>query len=179
MHAAPAKAAKGGAYASDSDGDKAEGKLDDGRRRAGGGGGPGGGSDDFRAAKSLYDAGRYAEALPKLDALASSDPAAALYAARCAAKTKGCAAAAPRYDRIAQERAGTAPGSRAALEIARCFKDAGQTANARSRYDALTTDNYVASEANADLAALDAPRAARPVARPAAPAATATVAPAR
>ena len=171
---APVQAAKGAARKAGNYGDLSENKLDDAR----GGGGAGPASADFASAKALYDAGRYTEALPKLDALAGTEPTAALYAARCVAKTKGCAAAAPRYDRIAQDRAGTEPGSRASLEIARCFKNAGDVATARSRYVALTTDNYVAREANADLGALDVPRAkARPVARP--PAATATAAPVR
>jgi hypothetical protein len=173
-----ARAAKSGPrHMERGDLDGAEGKADNARGGGGGGAGPAG--VDFRAAKALYDAGRYAEALPKLDAVAATDPGspAALYAARCVARTSGCSAAATRYDRIAKDRAGTEPGSRAALEIARCFRDAGQTAAARTRYGALTTDNYVASEANADLAALDVPRAAaKPAARPAA---TATAAPAR
>jgi hypothetical protein len=136
-------------------------------------------SPAFASAKALYDAGKYAEALPKFDALAATDPVADLYAARSIARTRGCTAAAPRFDRIAQANTGTERGSRAALEIARCLKNAGQASAARTRYQALATDNYVAQEANADLAALEAPQAvqaakpAAPVAKPP-PAATST-----
>jgi thioredoxin-like negative regulator of GroEL len=127
----------------------------------------------FGAAKSLYDAGRYAEALPQFEAMAASNPEADLYAARCTARLKGCDAAASRYDSLAQKESGTASGSRASLEIARCYKNAGQASAARSRYEGLTTDSYVAKEASADLAALDTPRASARPAKPM-PAATAS-----
>jgi hypothetical protein len=129
----------------------------------------------FTAAKALFDAGRYAEALPKFEALAPSSADAELYAARCIARTQGCSAAAPRYDSAAQRSAGTERASRAALETARCLKNEGQASAARSRYANLTSDAFVAREANADLAALDAPKM-KAAAKPGAPAATTTAA---
>jgi hypothetical protein len=134
-------------------------------------------SDDttLAPAMALFKAGRYAEALPKFDALASTNREAALYAARCVARTQGCSAAAPRFDAIARDGSGSDAGSRAALEIARCYKNAGQVAAARPRYEALTTDNYVSREAQTGLADLDAPRAAKPAAQPASPPPQATI----
>ena len=90
----------------------------------------------FAAAKSLYNAGRYAEALPKFEALSATNPEADLYAARCIARTRGCAAAEARYDTAAQTNAGTETGSRAQLEGARCYQSTGDVVAARKRYSA-------------------------------------------
>jgi hypothetical protein len=131
----------------------------------------------FDSARALFDSGRYAEALPRFEALAATNPEAELYAARCIANTKGCGAAIARYDSAARRTAGTESGSRAALEAARCTNQSGQSAAARSRYQGLTHDVYVSAEANAELAALDAPKAAAPAKPATRPAATATAAP--
>lgn len=74
----------------------------------------------FAAAQALYNAGRYAEALPRFEALKASNPEAALYAARCIQKTRGCAAAASRFDAVAKGNSGTAVGSRARQEADSC-----------------------------------------------------------
>lgn len=132
----------------------------------------------FVAAKSLYDAGRYAEALPKFEVLAAHDPEAALYAARCIAKTKSCDAAAARYDDVASHNAGTEVASRAALEAARCYKDEGKVAAARSRYVRLEKDGFVSGEANAEIASLDTVPRAEPKASKPAATTTATARPA-
>jgi hypothetical protein len=127
----------------------------------------------FDAAKSLYDGGRYAEALPKFQALAANSPEAELYVARCLVQTKSCAAADPHFDSAAR-RSGGENASRARLEAARCYKNAGQAVAAKTRYSTLTADPYVANEANTELADLATSKAsvrAGPAA-PAAPAAT-------
>ncbi|MBX3225051.1 MAG: hypothetical protein KF795_31330 [Labilithrix sp.] len=128
----------------------------------------------FVAAKALFDAGRYAEALPRFESLTPSHPAAELYVARCIANTQGCGPAIARYDRAAQQNAGSETGSRAALEAARCANRAGQMTAARSRYQGLATDSHVAAEAQAELEALEAPRASAKAAKPTPPPATAT-----
>jgi hypothetical protein len=133
----------------------------------------------FAAAKSLYDAGRCAEALSKFEALAAHDPEAALYAARCIAKTKGCDAAAARYDDVASRNAGTELASNAALEAARCYKDEGKLAAARRRYVRLGKDSFVGGQANAELASLDTAWRAEPKASKPAATATATARPAK
>ncbi|HSO33727.1 MAG TPA: hypothetical protein VLT33_14435 [Labilithrix sp.] len=74
----------------------------------------------FAAAKALYGAGRYAEALPRFEALRGSNPEADLYAARCVQRINGCAAAVPRFDATAQRNAGTDVGNRARVEGDAC-----------------------------------------------------------
>ncbi|MBX3190535.1 MAG: hypothetical protein KF819_26275 [Labilithrix sp.] len=110
---------------------------------------------ELAAAKKLYDAGRYAEALPRFLALSPSHPEAELYVARCFVRTQGCSVAAPHFDAAATRNAGTETGSRASLEGARCYGSMGEAQAARSRYNALTEDAYVAPEARDELAGLD------------------------
>ncbi len=107
-------------------------------------------------AKRLYAAGNCKDALPRLEAIAETTPAAELYVARCVAKTKSCAEAVAHFDSAARRNLGTETGSRAALEAARCLKAENQSARARARYTSLTTDGFVADEATNDLATLDA-----------------------
>jgi hypothetical protein len=135
----------------------------------------------FAAAKSLYASGRYAEALPKFEALSASNPEAELYAARCIAKTKGCAAAEARFDSAAQSNAGTEAGSRAQIEGAKCYQQTGDLVAARKRYESAKDEGVLAAEATKALESLDgksgagtpgagvhaAPKAAAPAAAPA------------
>jgi len=114
----------------------------------------------FDAAKALFDANRHAEALPRFEALAPSNPLAELYAARCIEHTRGCGAAIARYDSAARRNAGS-----------------GQASAARARYEALANDGHVAGEAQAELDALEAPHAAAKATKPVVPQATATAAP--
>jgi hypothetical protein len=110
----------------------------------------------FAAAKSLYDAGAYAQALPKFEALKASNSEAELYAARCIAKTQGCAAAVPRYDQAALRNAGTETGSRAQIEGAKCYQATGDVVAARKRLEAAKDEGVLAAEAEQGLDALDA-----------------------
>lgn len=137
----------------------------------------GSGDPAFDAAKALFDANRHAEALPRFEALAPSNPLAELYAARCIEHMQGCGAAIARYDSAARRNAGNENGSRAALEAARCANGSGQASAARARYKALANDSHVADEARAELDALEAPHAAAKAAKPVVPQATATAAP--
>ena len=107
------------------------------------------------AAKALAASGRCSEALPKLEALSASTPEADLYAARCIAKTRGCAAAEPRFDRAAQTNAGTEIGSRAQLEGAKCYQSTGDVVAARKRYEAAKDEGMLSAEATVALDALD------------------------
>ena len=109
----------------------------------------------FASARSLYDAGRYADALPRFEALSGSDPEADLYAARCIAKTRGCAAAEARYDAAARTNAGTESGSRAQLEGARCYQSTGDVVAARKRYQAAKDEGVLEKEASKALDDLD------------------------
>lgn len=74
----------------------------------------------FESAKKLADAGRCAEALPTLEALAPSDPRADLLAARCVRNTRGCAAATARFDEVATRNSGNATGATATREKQQC-----------------------------------------------------------
>ncbi len=128
----------------------------------------------FDSARALYDSGHYAEALPKFEALAAHSAEAELYVARCLAQTTGCAAADPHFDSAAR-RSDAESASHARLEAARCYKNAGHATAARSRYNSLTGDRYVAQEANRELAEITPKASGR--AGPGAPAATATAKP--
>lgn len=107
------------------------------------------------AAKALAAQGRCREALPKLEALSATTPEADLYAARCVAKTRGCAAAEPRFDRAAQTNAGTEVGSRAQLEGAKCYQSTGDVVAARKRYAAAKDEGMLSAEASQALDELD------------------------
>ena len=107
------------------------------------------------AAKALAAQGRCSEALPKLEALSATTPEADLYAARCVAKTRGCAAAEPRFDRAAQTNAGTEVGSRAQLEGAKCYQSTGDVVAARKRYAAAKDEGMLSVEASQALDELD------------------------
>ncbi|MDB4937364.1 MAG: very large tegument protein [Labilithrix sp.] len=109
----------------------------------------------FTSAKALYAANRCAEALPKFEALKANIPEAELYAARCIAKTRGCTAAAPRFDQAAQANAGTEAGSRAQIEGARCYQSTGDLVAARKRLEAAKDEGVLAAEAEQSLDALD------------------------
>ena len=113
-------------------------------------------------AKALAAQGRCNEALPKLEALSATTPEADLYAARCIAKTRGCAAAEPRFDRAAQTNAGTEVGSRAQLEGAKCYQSTGDVVAARKRYAAAKEEGRLSAEASQALDDLDGNQAAKP-----------------
>ena len=138
-------------------------------RPAGPSGGAPGPQSAFDAAVSLFDAGRFPEALPRFEALKASNPEAELYAARCLLRTKGCGAAtAARFDTAAQRNSGTETGSRARIEGAKCYQQMGQAQAARTRYQAAENEGFLASEARQDREALDQQPAATSPGTPAA-----------
>src|SRR5262249_12525694 len=101
------------------------------------------------------DAGRFAEALPKFQAISEAVPEAELYVARCLVRTRGCSVAAAHLDSAATRNAGTESGSRASLEAARCYGWMGGAPAARSRSTLRAEDAYAAPEARPGLAGLD------------------------
>ncbi len=103
------------------------------------------------AARTAFENGQYGSACTQLDALAKTNDVADLYATKCLARTKGCAAAAPRFDGVAQRNVGNETGSRAELEAARCYR-AINDARANERYAALKDDPWVGDEAKNDQA---------------------------
>jgi hypothetical protein len=111
--------------------------------------------DSFAFNRGLAEAGNCKEALPKLEAIAKTNPQAELSVARCLEQTQNCAAAIPRFDSAARRNAGTETGSRAALEAANCYNRENQTAAARGRYSTLKNDAHVGNEANNKLDELD------------------------
>jgi hypothetical protein len=137
--------------------------------------------DSFAYNRGLAESGNCKQALPKLEALAKTNPQAELVVARCLAQTQNCAAAVPRFDSAARRNAGTETGSRAALEAANCYNRENQTAAARGRYSTLKNDSHVGNEANAQLDELDKKAGpeihAAKTPKPAPPPATATAAP--
>ena len=124
--------------------------------------GAGAGDPALDAAKALAAAGRCTEALPKLEALSATTPEADLYAARCIAKTRGCAAAGARFDKAAQTNAGTEVGSRAQLEGAKCYQSTGDVVAARKRYAAAKDEGTLATEATLALEELDSTATSKP-----------------
>ncbi|HEY8079530.1 MAG TPA: hypothetical protein VIF62_35610 [Labilithrix sp.] len=104
----------------------------------------------FVAARSAFENGQTADACPKLAELGKTNDAAALYATRCLARTKGCAAAAPRFDAVAQRNVGNETGARAQLEAARCYRSMGDP-RGNSRLVALEDDPWVGDDAKNDL----------------------------
>jgi len=124
----------------------------------------------LQLAKADFDRGKLKDACPKFDSLAANDPEAELFADKCVQRSKGCMAAAPKFDATAQKNAGTETGSRAALEAARCYR-AMNDARAQGRYAALQDDQYVGNEAQQESNAPAQVAARKALAAP--PAATA------
>ena len=84
------------------------------------GGATGSTDGSIGAAKGLYNAGNYRDALPRFEALRASSPEADLYAARCVQRLSGCGAAIPRFDGVASRNAGSDIGNRARAESESC-----------------------------------------------------------
>jgi hypothetical protein len=105
----------------------------------------------FEAAAIQYRAGQFDEAMRAFDALAASDPNAELWASRSARAGKGCRAAVPRFDHLAQRAAGTPPGWDALLEGGICFRSIGNASEARVRLNALLRVDSHKERARAEL----------------------------
>lgn len=109
--------------------------------------------DPFSQGVAAYQARNYAEATRQFDLAAQTgDRNAALWAAKSVRESSGgCAAALPRFDRIAQSGAGTWHGDEASLEAARCQMAMGNYAAARERLVKLAQSSTHASKAQAAL----------------------------
>ncbi len=103
------------------------------------------------AAIQTYQAGRYDDAARAFDALAPSDPNAALWAARSVRESKGCKPALSRFDQASQRGAGSPPGWDALLEGALCYRALGDFPNARLRLQALLKVDSHKDRAQAEL----------------------------
>ncbi|MCS6901416.1 MAG: hypothetical protein RMJ98_17340 [Myxococcales bacterium] len=89
----------------------------------------------FSIAMEHYRARRYAEAVRAFDVVANGGGdngiRAALFAARATRYALGCQAALPRFNSIASRQVGTSIAAEAAWEAALCYREVGQTEQAR------------------------------------------------
>lgn len=106
----------------------------------------------FDEGLAAYRAQRYAEATRTFDReAATGDDQAALWAARSVREGQGCATALPRFERLAARSKGTATGSDALLDSARCNRSLGNADRARDHYNRLLDDEAYAARARAEL----------------------------
>ncbi len=108
-------------------------------------------SSPIAAAIQTYQAGRYDDAIRAFDALAPTDPNAALWGARSVRESKGCKAALRRFDQAAQRGGGSPPGWDALLEGALCYRALGDFGNARARLAPLLKVDSHKDRAQAEL----------------------------
>ena len=96
--------------------------------------------DGFSSGMASYRARNYVEATRQFDTAASAgDPNAALWAAKSVKDGNGgCSAALKRFEAVTQKSPNTWQGSEAQLEAARCLISQGQTADARTKLNALS-----------------------------------------
>jgi hypothetical protein len=87
----------------------------------------------FDAAMAAYRAKRFDDARRGFEALAAADPNADLWAARSVRESRGCGAAAARFDQVARRATGTSTGWQAQLDGARCHASLGDADGARAR----------------------------------------------
>ena len=96
-------------------------------------GASGTGVSPFDAAMSAYRAKRFDDARRGFEALAAGDPNADLWAARSVRESRGCGAAAARFDQVARRATGTSTGWQAEFDGARCHASLGDADGARAR----------------------------------------------
>jgi hypothetical protein len=130
----------------------------------------------FERAMGEYRARRFDDATRGFDALAGSDPAAGLWAARSVRESKGCAAALPRFDAVSARWFGTGPGYEATFDAGNCYRQTGQSELARARFSRLLSVQAWSTRAQEQLDQMAPKTVAKPVMRdaPKAPAAKAT-----
>jgi TolA-binding protein len=87
----------------------------------------------FDDAQRAYQARRFDDAARAFDALAPRSSNAELWAARSVRESKGCRAAATRFERVIQRAGQTPAGWDARLEGALCYRAIGDVAAARAR----------------------------------------------
>jgi TolA-binding protein len=127
---------------------------------------------DFDDAMNAYNGGDYATATQLFDVVAKrGDLNAALWEARSVHRVSGAAAAAPMFDRVAQQAGASAVGYDATFDAARCYRELGQLDAARQRLNQLLLVPSYINRAQAELSAMNPKAAAK--ARPAQPPAAA------
>ncbi len=126
----------------------------------------------FSAAMDDYRAKRFAEAQRGFDLIVheggAQAPLAALYAARSARYTGGCAAAVTRFDAVANRFTGTSIATEAMWDGALCYRELGQNERSRQLFLALRRVAGYRDRVDRELAELDQRPAAAPAQRPAA-----------
>jgi TolA-binding protein len=97
--------------------------------------------DSLEAANEAFSGGRYVEAQRRFEEIATRGgtdaAAAALSAVEALRRQSGCPAAAPRYAEVHARHRGTPAGSEAAWQAGDCYRALGETARARSNFEAL------------------------------------------
>jgi TolA-binding protein len=126
----------------------------------------------FSSAMEHYKARRYAEAARAFDVVANgggdNGTRAALYAARATRYSSGCQAALPRFNAIANRQVGTSAAAEATWEAALCYREAGQTEQARQLLGTLRRVAGYRDRVEKELEALESrgsgkePAAAKP-----------------
>ncbi|MGD0676056.1 MAG: zf-HC2 domain-containing protein [Polyangiaceae bacterium] len=104
----------------------------------------------FATALGAYQAHQFDEARRDFEVLAPTDVSADLWAARSLREARGCGAAAPRFDQVADRTAGP-PGWQALLEAADCYHRVGDDASARARLTRLLSVDSFRDRARAEL----------------------------
>ncbi len=133
------------------------------------------GGGTFDAARQLYNQQHYEEAKTQWDALAPSDPNAALWAARADKAKNGCTAAViQRYEQLRARAGNTTTGNDATLEVGRCYRSAGNSDLARSRFSSLLQAQNYAPQAQAELDQMSPAAARKSMQRESAPRPVAT-----
>lgn len=129
----------------------------------------------FDAARQQYNQQHYEEAKNAWDSLAPSDPNAALWAARADKAKNGCTAAViQRYEQLRQRAGNTTTGNDATLEVGRCYRSAGNTELARSRFSSLLQAQNYAPQAQSELDQMSPAVASKSMQRESAPRPVAT-----
>jgi hypothetical protein len=119
-------------------------------------------SSAFDAAMQAYRAKRFDDARRAFEALAPADANADLWAARALRESRGCGAAAPRFDQAAGRAAGTSTGWQASLEAAKCYAAIGDAAAARTRLKPLLGVDAFRDRAQAEIDRLGRAAASTP-----------------
>ncbi len=118
---------------------------------------------DYEEALSLYHGGRYAEAVPRLDSVATrggaNAPSASLFAAQATRVASGCRAATPRFETVNAKFSGSGVAHEATWQAADCYRVMGDVDRARRKYESLVTVAGYGDRAKRALVALGSPSA--------------------
>lgn len=121
---------------------------------------PTAGASTYDDAMTAYKEARYPAAAKGFEAaaVAGSKPASAwLYAARSYRASGSCAQALPRFQKVLSGYSTSPEAPHAALEGGQCAKATGDVATARTLFEKAKASTVTQKQAEAELAALDAP----------------------